>query len=92
MSVETKDKPLSAEDVTRIIEQSLDRRDAEARKKRRDGVHVEDAELARLELQAEKIGEAVGAAVEAALNRHAAKQAEADKAAEEKQEKRGFRW
>lgn len=83
MATETKEKMLSAEDVARIVEQVLDEREGEAVKKRRDGLQLEDSELAKMELYAEKIGKAV----EAALDRHAAKQAEAVRnTAEEKKQ------
>lgn len=57
MPTETKDRPLSAEDVTRIVEACLDKHENEAKKKRRHDVDVDEADLARLELQAEMIGE-----------------------------------
>jgi hypothetical protein len=57
------------EDVNRLVEERLQKEREAARKKRLDGAQIEDADLAKLEKQAELIGDSVGKAVEAAIMR-----------------------
>jgi len=65
----TETKPLTMEDVNRLVEERLQKERESARKKRLDGAQIEDADLTRLEKQAELIGESVGKAVESAIMR-----------------------
>lgn len=65
----TETKPLTMEDVNRLVEERLQKERETERRKRRDGAQIEDAELAKMEKHAELIGESVGKAVESAIAR-----------------------
>jgi hypothetical protein len=93
MATETEVKPLTAEDVVKIVEETLDKREGKGKSK-----HDEPKPALDLDALAQKVGECV----EGALDRHAAKQAEArakvekekaeaeKKAAEEKRKRSPF--
>ncbi len=78
METETEVKPLTAEDVVRIVEETLDKREGKARSK--PARSEPETPAIDVDALAKKVGESVAEA----LDRHAAKQAEAEKSAVEK--------
>jgi len=82
MATETEVKQLTTEDMVRIVEETLDKREGKAKSK---STQDEPKPAFDLDAAAQKIGECI----EKALDRHAAKQAEARVKAEREKAEAG---
>jgi hypothetical protein len=78
MTTETEVKPLTAEEVVKIVEEVLEKRERGTKSRSAQ----RESEPATVVLDADELAQKIGRHVEAALDRHAAKQAEARAKAE----------